>query len=77
MLILIFTDSLLFKPNEMFVDPEDEDEEMFANQSYEAQARIQQLDEKIQNKQQALQALTASRTNDDSKVTDSIVILVN
>lgn len=63
-----FKDSLLFKPNEMFVDPEDEDEEMFANQSYEAQARIQQLDEKIQNKQQALQALTASRTNDDSKI---------
>jgi hypothetical protein len=48
----------------MFVDPEDEDEEMFSSQSYDAQARLQQLDEKIQNKQQALQALTASRTND-------------
>lgn len=61
-------DSLLFKPNEMFVDPEDEDDEMFASQSYEAQARLQQLDEKIENKQQALQALKDSRTNDDSKI---------
>jgi hypothetical protein len=63
----------------MFVDPEDEDEEMFSSQSYEAQARLQQLDEKIQNKQQALQALTASRTNDDSKVINNanLVILVN
>ncbi|XP_052089463.1 sorting nexin-25-like isoform X1 [Mytilus californianus] len=62
-------DYLLFEPKDHFVDPEDEDEEMFASQSYEAQARLQQLDEKIENKTQALHAMRATKTTaaDDSK----------
>ena len=67
--LIYFTDYLLFEPKEQFVDPDEEDEEMFASQSYEAQARIQQLDEKIQTKRQALEALRASKlvTCDDVK----------
>ncbi|CAC5383523.1 SNX25 [Mytilus coruscus] len=63
-------DYLLFEPKDHFVDPEDEDEEMFASQSYEAQARLQQLDEKIENKTQALHAMRARKTSatDDSKI---------
>ena len=57
-------DELFFEPKEGWSDEEDSASEMFATQSYHAQQKLQQLDTKITNKSQALQAFKTSRKAD-------------
>ena len=57
-------DELFFEPKEGWSDDDESVGEMFATQSYHAQQKLQQLDTKITNKSQALQALKTSRKAD-------------
>ncbi|KAL4230572.1 sorting nexin 25 [Mactra antiquata] len=61
-------DELFFEPKEGWSD-EDTENEMFSVQSYHAKQRLQQLETKIMNKSQALDALRLSgKTKKDSKM---------
>lgn len=62
--VFVFVDELFFEPKEGWSDDEENTEKMFATQSYHAQQMLQQLDTKITNKSQALQALKISRKAD-------------
>ena len=72
LVILIISGEWFFQPDseeeeEEFMDFNCDDSVIFKDQSYFAQQKMEQLDEKIQNKTHALKAIKESRKVDDLK----------
>ncbi|KAL3879426.1 hypothetical protein ACJMK2_031724 [Sinanodonta woodiana] len=57
-------DELFFEPKEDWVESDEDIMDIFVTQSYHAQQKLQQLDSKIQNKTQALEAIRGSMKAD-------------
>ena len=67
-----------FFPDELFLDDKGEDveeeEELLADQSYHARQLLRQLDTKITNKTQAMQALRSSHKLEKDKVSNDCMV---
>ncbi|KAK3599208.1 hypothetical protein CHS0354_012814 [Potamilus streckersoni] len=62
--LFLAKDELFFEPKDGWVESDEDDMDIFLTQSYHAQQKLQQLDSKIQNKSQALEALRGSMKAD-------------